>query len=266
MNIKIEFPSDRADLALAFGQALTAIGTGKALINWRSNADGQALATHEQSASTTAFDDQFTEGPKQNTAQSATATTGSGNTSASAGGDSADPKQNTVQSATATTGSGNTSASAGGASAKTEADTERVDKNGVVFNPDFCAVAQEPFYTSGKREGQWKKRRAVSDDAYDEWYAGERFGSQIVEEAETSAEQVFGKPVLEADESIPQDAGELMQYVSEQQAAGALTQQDVTDAYFSLGLGFDAIMNPAGDIAENCRKIYLRLKEVAQNG
>ena len=245
MNIKIEFPSDRADLALAFGQALTAIGTGKALIispadAASTTADEQSVSTtsHEQSVSTTDFDDQFTK----------------------------DPKQNTAQSATATTGSGNTSASAGGASAKTEADTERVDKNGVAFNPEFCAVAQEPFYTCGKREGQWKKRRAVSDDAYDEWYAGERFGSQIVEEAETSAEQVFGKPVLEADESIPQDAGELMQYVSEQQAAGALTQQDVTDAYFKLGLGFDAIMNPEGDIAENCRNIYLRLKEVAQNG
>ena len=33
MTIKIEFPADRTDIALAIGQALVAIGQGKALVN-----------------------------------------------------------------------------------------------------------------------------------------------------------------------------------------------------------------------------------------
>lgn len=49
-------------------------------------------------------------------------------------------------------------------------DAPVVDENGVAKNPDFCANAKDPFYGSGKRKGQWKKGKGVSDEDYDAWY------------------------------------------------------------------------------------------------
>ena len=40
-----------------------------------------------------------------------------------------------------------------------------------------------------------------------------------------------------------------MKWVSEQQAAGNLTQQDVTDAYAALRLTFDAVVSNTKNIA-----------------
>lgn len=62
------------------------------------------------------------------------------------------------------------------------------------------------------------------------------------------------------DEAAPQDAGQLMKWVSEQQAASNITQQQVTDAYTALQLPFDAVMNPAYPVADNCAAIYNHLK------
>ena len=51
-----------------------------------------------------------------------------------------------------------------------------------------------------------------------------------------------------------------MKWVSEQQAAGNINQQQVTAAYTALQLPFDAIMNPAYPVAQNCAAIYNHLK------
>lgn len=45
-----------------------------------------------------------------------------------------------------------------------------VDEKGVMFIPAVCAVAKEPFYASGPRKGQWKKKRGIDDLNYDTVY------------------------------------------------------------------------------------------------
>jgi hypothetical protein len=143
----------------------------------------------------------------------------------------------------------------------------------VPFNPELCGKAAIPFYGSGKKKGQWKKRQGVSEDAYDEWYAEALLGARIEEEpADTAATETtsdsnvaanaFGNQQQQAaaGEDVPQDAGQLMKWVSEQQAAGNISQQQVTDAYTALQLPFDAVMNPAYPVADNCAAIYNHLK------
>ena len=51
---------------------------------------------------------------------------------------------------------------------------QAVDLHGVAFDQAYCARAEEPFYTTGPRSGQWKKKRGVDDAAYDKWYTSQR--------------------------------------------------------------------------------------------
>lgn len=162
------------------------------------------------------------------------------------------------------------------AGAHAAGDGAQVDEKGVPFNGEFCGRAAVPFYGSGKKKGQWKKRQGVDEDAYDEWYAEALLGANIVEEepadtaqTETTSDSNIAASMFAnsgqqqtaaAGEDVPQDAGQLMKWVSEQQAAGNINQQQVTNAYTALQLPFDAIMNPAYPVAQNCAAIYNHLK------
>lgn len=251
--IKIEFPADRTDIALAIGQALVAIGQGEALVNSPAPTTAAETRTDSPAASSTACDEQHITDPSPEV--------------------EVDPNEHpAAQSATVTTGSGEGAANAAGAS-QTAPAGGNVDEKGVPFNPELCGKAAIPFYGSGKKKGQWKKRQGVSEDAYDEWYAEALLGAkaETVEDTATTettsdsnvAANAFGgqqQQQAAAGEDVPQDAGQLMKWVSEQQAAGNTTQQQVTDAYTALQLPFDAVMNPAYPVADNCAAIYNHLK------
>ena len=76
-------------------------------------------------------------------------------------------------------GAADTTTSATTQTAAADSSPDGVDHNGVEKNAEFCGNAASPFYGSGKRKGQWKKRQGVADEAYDEWYAEERAGCAL---------------------------------------------------------------------------------------
>lgn len=221
MTIKIEFPADRKVVALAIGKALTEIGQGTPAV------DSFSKAAEEHA---------HLGGPQDHPTDSPAASDAIGAVDEQAG----------------------TQVDGAGQSAT------KVDEKGVAFNPEFCSKAAVPFYGAGKKKGQWKRRQGVDEDAYDEWYAGELFSDQMTaheeDEPDLAAEAFGGQQHPAPDENVPQDAGQLMKWVSEQQAAGNITQQQVTDAYTALQLPFDAVMNPAYPVADNCAAIYHHLK------
>lgn len=134
-------------------------------------------------------------------------------------------------------------------------DNAELDERGVAFNEEYCGRAAEPFYTSGTRQGQWKKRRGLDQKAYDAWYTGE-----LLKLKPTAAEQPAAKPEAQAtpettkaafsgtdstpptppagddtDHDEPTSAGELMGWVAEMQAAERLDQDGIDRAYNDSG-------------------------------
>lgn len=267
--IKIEFPADRKDIALAIGKALTEIGQGAAAVDSFSKVaepEGPFHWLHHESEShgiakdwaeleSLIDSDPLVEHVGEDAYKKVVA---SWATSA----------PTVDEQAAAAVGNAGTVTQEQKAAAAPVADN--VDEKGVPFNPEFCGKAAIPFYGSGNKKGQWKKRQGVDEQAYDEWYASELLGARIEEEEEPAAVETtsdsnvaanaFGSQTATADENTPQDAGQLMKWVSEQQAAGNITQQQVTDAYTALQLPFDAVMNPAYPVADNCAAIYNHLK------
>ena len=139
-------------------------------------------------------------------------------------------------------------------------DTAELDEKGVNFDARYCGVAKVPFYASGKTKGQWKKKQGVSQDEYDEWYATELLGSNIVEETadpepiETAA--AFGGQVVnDKPAAAPKDAGELMGWVSEQQTAERLTPADVQEAYTLAGVAVQDLFDTAKS-ADAVKAVY----------
>ena len=114
-----------------------------------------------------------------------------------------------------------------------------VDDNNVAFDPKFCGKARQPFYTTTKRKGQWKRRQGVDENEYDIWYASQLLPApQVVEppvqpQQPATTEAFSGQPEPNPVPSvtIPQGAGEMMLWISEQMNAGHLTQGDVDNAY-----------------------------------
>jgi hypothetical protein len=128
----------------------------------------------------------------------------------------------------------------------------RVDSKGVPFDKDYCANAADPFYKSGKTSGQWKKKKAVEEAEYNDWYAL-RLREVPAATAEPAVEQpidttaVFSGQQAPAATAAPVDAGGFMVWVSEMTTAGHFTQADVTAAYEQAGIGAADIF--AGDSA-----------------
>jgi hypothetical protein len=113
----------------------------------------------------------------------------------------------------------------------------RLDEKGVPFNKELCANATKPFYASGKERGQWKRRPGVDQGIYDAWYA-EALG--LVPAATTEPEP---EPTIDVQEAVtptatkvPTNGGEFFAWVSEMQTAGHITQADLDAAYPAAGV------------------------------
>lgn len=131
------------------------------------------------------------------------------------------------------------------------AEVTKHDDKGVAFDRDMCGESEVPFYTSGARKGQWKKRRGVADDTYDQWYADQLLGGKVESaEPDNAAAQAFGAEpeVTEGTpaDPVPTNPGELMVWVSTQQNAGLLAAADVAQAYEASGLNVGALFAAAG--------------------
>lgn len=262
MTIKIEFPADRTDIALAIGQALTAIGQGKALIN----SPAPTTAAEDFKGQAAAEANVAAKLAEEGSAEQHVADPAPEDIAASTFANKDDGEEVPNDSTAAQCATQEQKA----AGAHVANDGANVDEKGVAFNAEFCSKAAIPFYGSGKKKGQWKKRQGVDEGAYDDWYADELFSGKIEDSGQEQANETtsdsnvaanaFGNNTAVIDEATPQDAGQLMKWVSEQQAAGNITQQQVTDAYSQLQLPFDAVMNPAYPVAQNCAAIYNHLK------
>lgn len=125
---------------------------------------------------------------------------------------------------------------AGGGEGGNAPDT-RKDTKGVIFDPEFCGEATEPFYGSGKRAGQWKKKRGATEESYNAWYAAQvalvAAGNTAKDEEPINTAGAFGggDDNQPAGDPVPEDCGAFMGWVSAKQAAGLLTQEDIGDAY-----------------------------------
>jgi len=228
--IKLEFPSDRPDIALALGQALTAIGTGTALCS-------SPAPTIAKDADHT----EPTEDPKPTT----------GATSSPL---EAQPSADTAENAPTTSESASAS--------------PPVDEHGVAKDERFCGTATEPFYASGKRSGQWKKRKGVSDEAYDAWYSEQLAASEpaasvsqepVEEQVDTAG--AFAAPSAQPAQAegpaVPHDAGTFMGWLATKQAAQLLVQADINEAYATAGVEVADLFNgDAAQIAANVAKLH----------
>lgn len=132
------------------------------------------------------------------------------------------------------------------------------DVNGVEFDPMYCASAADPFYGSGKRKGQWKKKRGVTDEIYDAWYVTQGPAESTPEPEEVKAPgataEAFGAPAVD----YPKTGGDFMAWVAERQAAGKITQADVTKAWADVGVDMGQIFSPQSDpafVADACAKL-----------
>ena len=121
-----------------------------------------------------------------------------------------------------------------------------VDLKGVPFHDKFCGKATEPFYSSGPREGQWKKRKGVAEDTYDKWYASEleKLGPPGGEEEPAPLNTAGAFSSQTPQKPAPTDAGSLMGWIAEKQAAGNLTLQQVQDAYTQASLAVTDLFPP----------------------
>ncbi len=221
--LKIEFDPSNTALAAAIGRALTEYAGGNTTKN---------AATATASAGETA---------KTNAVSTATVQENPTNHAA----------EETVAGVAEQAGSAATTAHAGAGSAgnntlKNEPAAD-LDEKGVAKNEQFCATAKDPYYGSGKKKGQWKKRQGVDEAAYDAWYAGELAKVPHTEpeadEPEVDTSTVFGGNQVQAD-NVPQDGGAFMTWVSEQQNAGKITQADLDNAYVTTGVQVGHLFGP----------------------
>lgn len=212
--IKIEFPADRLDIAKHLGKALTAIGTADAIGDMVERGLGGIPGRTLTGADVTA--ESFAEVTGQDAGS---------NENGGFNQDELDESDNLA----------------------------KRDPKGVAFNVEMCANASKPFYASGKRTDQWKKRQGVGDDEYEGWYANELANLAPAEsddggESNVNTAAAFGgqgssdavEPV------IPHDAGSLMAWVAEMQSAGRLTQEMVNAAYTQAGIAMTDIFEGPG--------------------
>lgn len=166
----------------------------------------------------------------------------------------------------------------GTGAAASDTGSAKLDTKGVPFDANFCANAADPFYGSGQRAGQWKKRKGVADEAYDAWY-DERL--QDLAPSGTVTEQTGdegGQPLTSTGAAfaastatttttgakVPTNAGEFMAWVSEKQAAGLLTQPNIAAAYQFAGLQIaDLFGADAAVVARNVSSLYSVLSQTA---
>lgn len=163
-----------------------------------------------------------------------------------------------------------------------------VDMKGVQFDPEMCAKAKDPFYGSGARQGQWKKRHGVDMDDYDAWYSGElaankemAAGAENVASpapAPVNTQNAFAAPAqtvaaptatttpAPVADPPPADCGSFIAWVSKKQAAGLLSQEDIGNAYQKAGVQ-DVMQlfppTPPETVKQNVQNLYQLLAEKA---
>jgi len=157
-----------------------------------------------------------------------------------------------------------------GAGSETNA---RKDTLGVVFCPNHCGEATDPFYSSGKRAGQWKKKRGVTDEVYDAWYteqinaiatAGAASLGATGKDDPINTGEAFGGGTDQtghgepAGDPAPEDCGAFMGWVSAKQAAELLTQEDIGNAYAQAGVQVTDLFPPNDEatVKQNVTNLY----------
>lgn len=230
--IKIEFPADRADIALAFSVALQQLASG--------TASGAAA-------------------PLRNTVASAVVDAGTPIAAA------------TVVQTVAGQVDTQTGELVEEELPATINDLGRRDLKGVAFDERYCANAQDPFYSSGKEKGQWKAKRGLAAGVYENWYAGQLATSAPAATDEDSdptpivqTGAAFGA-VPSTLAPAPQTAGEFMAWVAEKQTAGKLSQDAINNAYSSLGVRVQDLFPPTPEhvVANNVRALHQHLAQAA---
>lgn len=146
------------------------------------------------------------------------------------------------------------------------------DMKGVPFNPITCGESKEPFYGTGKRSGQWKKKRGVDQDVYDKWYEEALAAATLAEPmddqpADTAAAFDAAPPppppAEPAAECEFKDAGGLFGWIAEQQAAGNMPQERIDAAYAATGVNMQDLFPPANPdaIAAAVAKLHAELSK-----
>lgn len=136
----------------------------------------------------------------------------------------------------------------------------RIDANGVGYNDIYCGKATEPFYNSGAREGQWKKRRGVDDREYDAWYR-----SELAKDTDAPIDTANAFNPAPQQTQTPENMGELMKWVSEHQTAGHITQDHVNEAYRTAGLQLaDMFSGSPEEIKTRIATLYTSLSRYVQ--
>lgn len=243
MTIKIEFPANRPDIAAAFAVALSTIGEVGVANTPKATHPAPAVTVQETSTSSV---------------------------SESVAVPKTDPKSLFDELSPAGTADDVSGAETSGSPADAQ-----VDHNGVAKDDRFCGTAAEPFYSSGKRSGQWKKRKGVSDADYDGWYASQLepgAAQKTIDATPVDTSSAFGgqntQPVAQG-EPVPVDCGGFMGWVAAKQAAGLLTQDDIGRAYEYHNIVVTDLFPPAADsvVATNVGKLHAFLAPiVAQAG
>jgi hypothetical protein len=139
---------------------------------------------------------------------------------------------------------------------ETGAATSEVDCNGVTFDPEYCGKAKEPFYGSGPREGQWKKRKGVGEAIYDNWYRARLALTTEDRTPPVNTHNAFAMPE-QTQRPVPGNVGELMGWISEMQGAGRLTQEIVDSTFKGLNLDIGSLFNkPDPEVLRNIHSLY----------
>lgn len=173
----------------------------------------------------------------------------------------------------------------------------KLDDKGVGFNEKLCGNAAKPFYGSGKTKGQWKRKQGVEQADYDLWYdASLALASQDSQEQQVDTAAAFagqdqgqgdnvsqintaaafagrqnGEVLNDGQNHQPEgagkltfkDAGEFMQWLSEQQAAENITAGDIDSAYASTQCTMGDLFDPA-KAANAIALVYNFLSNIAE--
>ena len=157
-----------------------------------------------------------------------------------------------------------------------QADDTPVDTKGVPFHPDFCSTAEKPFQSSGAQAGQWKKKRGVAQELYDDWYADELAkldGGDDDESPDVDTGSAFGgqsatPPPPPVEEVKNRFAGfpDFITWFSERQAAGLNGEADVEEARNAIGATMADLFAPStpDQIADRLERMAQHIESKAQ--
>lgn len=297
MTIKIEIPSgnEYKPLAAAIGEALvafannTALGALSVTSNTHVTSDEKAAITETKKLVETVAEQEFS-----TVTQTSEVDTASNQSSEEAG----NVEASTTLSGESQETSQEQSTVAQGVDAAQGAPSgaaDNLDEKGVGFNEQFCGKAAKPFYSSGKDEGQWKKRQGVDKADYDTWYENSLTQVAATETTHVGDTSSAFTPSNQGDNVSPintatafngrqngeqiddgqnhqeavaggltfADAGAFMQWLSEQQAAELVTAGDIDSAYRNTGNSMGDLFDPAKS-ANAIAQVYNFLANIAE--